>query len=158
MSKTMSTTTKMTTTSNGKKMYNREYKLEVLQLLSQSGKSRSELERELGLYSGQINAWEKFLQRDKEQAFPGTGHQTEVDVELRRLRREVEILRQERDILKKQLAYGSSQSSRKHQAQSEVCLHTWASSSVRGEDHVSSAGCFERRLLHLAQTKRPTTL
>lgn len=96
MSKTMSTATRMTTTSNGKKMYNREYKLEVLQLLRQSGKSRSELERELGLYSGQISSWEKSLNRvngDKEQAFPGTGHQTERDEEIRRLRREVEILR-----------------------------------------------------------------
>jgi transposase len=101
MSKTMSTATKMTTTSNGKKMYNREYKLEVLQLLRQSSKSRSDLERELGLYSGQISAWEKSLNRDKEQAFPGIGHQTEQEAELRRLRRENEILRQERDILKK---------------------------------------------------------
>lgn len=101
MSKTMSTATRMTTTRSGKKMYNREYKLEVLQLLRQSGKIRSELERELGLYSGQISAWEKSLNRDKEQAFPGTGHQSERDEEIRRLRREVEILRQERDILKK---------------------------------------------------------
>ena len=98
------TTSRMTTTSNGKRLYTREYKLEVLQLLHQSGKIRSELERELGLYSGQISAWEKSLNRvngNKEQAFPGTGHQTEVDAELRRLRRENEILRQERDILKK---------------------------------------------------------
>ena len=91
----------MTKTGSGKRMYNREYKLETLQLLRQSGKSKSELERELGLYSGQISGWEKSLNRNKEQAFPGTGHQTEVDTELRRLRRENEILRQERDILKK---------------------------------------------------------
>src|SRR5437867_12492971 len=84
-----------------KKMYNREYKVEVLQLLRQSGKIKSELERELGLYSGQISAWEKSLQRDEKQAFPGSGHQAERDEEIRRLRRENEILRQERDILKK---------------------------------------------------------
>jgi transposase len=101
--------TKMTKTSNGKRMYNREYKLEVLQLLRQSGKSRSELERELGLYSGQISAWEKSLNRDKEQAFPGTGHQVERDAELRRLKRENEILRQERDILKKAMAIFSKE-------------------------------------------------
>ena len=70
------TTSRMTITSNGKRLYTREYKLEVLQLLNQSGKSRSELERELGLYSGQISTWERSLNRvnaDKEQAFPGTG-------------------------------------------------------------------------------------
>jgi transposase len=39
-----------------------------------------------------------------EQAFPGTGHQNDAEAELRQLRRENEILRQERDILKKAIA------------------------------------------------------
>jgi transposase len=75
--------------------------LEVLELARTSGKSRAQLERELGLTAGQIGTWEKALEHHKEQAFPGTGHQTETEAELRQLRRENEILRQERDILKK---------------------------------------------------------
>jgi len=39
-----------------------------------------------------------------EQAFPGSGHQTAQEEELRRLKRELEITRQERDILKKAVA------------------------------------------------------
>ena len=39
-----------------------------------------------------------------QEAFPGSGHQTPQEEEMRRLRRENEILRQERDILKKALA------------------------------------------------------
>jgi transposase len=92
----------MSTTS--KKQYSREYKWEVLELLRTSGKSKAQLERDLGLYPGQLNAWQRTLAQDGVQAFPGTGHQTENDEELRRLRRENEILRQERDILKKALA------------------------------------------------------
>jgi transposase len=84
-----------------KKVYTREYKLEVLGLLGKSGKSKSELERELGLHPGQIHTWEVALEKDKAHAFPGVGHQTETEAELRRLRRENDILRQERDILKK---------------------------------------------------------
>ncbi len=84
-----------------KRTFTREFKLEVLELARTSGKSKSQLERELGLTAGQIGTWEKALEHHKEQAFPGTGHQTEIDAELRRLRRENEILRQERDILKK---------------------------------------------------------
>jgi transposase len=34
-------------------------------------------------------------------AFPGSGHQTPLEEENRHLKREVDILRQERDILKK---------------------------------------------------------
>lgn len=84
-----------------KRTFTKDYKLEVIGLARTSGKSKAQLERELGLTPGQIGNWEKALERDGQQAFPGTGHQTEIEVELRRLRREVEILRQERDILKK---------------------------------------------------------
>ncbi len=90
-----------------KKVYSREFKLETLQLLRSSGKTKADLERELGLYAGQIRLWEKAFTRkgeNMEQAFPGTGHQSDEEAELRQLRREVEILRQERDILKKAIA------------------------------------------------------
>ncbi len=39
-----------------------------------------------------------------EQAFPGTGHQSDAESELHQLKRENEILRQERGILKKAIA------------------------------------------------------
>lgn len=90
-----------------KRTFTREYKLEVIELAKTSGKSKAQLERELGLTPGLIGNWEKALQQDGEQAFPGTwapkarGHQTETEAELRRLRRELEIVRQERDILRK---------------------------------------------------------
>lgn len=35
-----------------KKVYSREFKLETLQLLKSSGKTKADLERELGLYAG----------------------------------------------------------------------------------------------------------
>ena len=91
-----------------KKVYTREFKLETLRLLKRSGKTKAELERELGLYQGQIGLWEKAFNREGgkvEQAFPGTGHQSDAEAEVSQLRRENEILRQERDILKKAIAY-----------------------------------------------------
>ncbi len=90
-----------------KKVYSREFKLETLRLLKSSGKTKADLERELGLYAGQIHLWEKAFNRKEqnvEQAFPGTGHQSGAEAEVHRLKREVEILRQERDILKKAIA------------------------------------------------------
>ena len=38
-------------------------------------------------------------------AFPGNGRQNEADAEIQRLKRELSIARQERDILKKAAAY-----------------------------------------------------
>jgi transposase len=46
-------------------------------------------------------AWCKQLADQGEQAFPGSGHQSAEQAEIRRLRRELEVTRQERDILKK---------------------------------------------------------
>lgn len=90
-----------------KRSFNREYKLEVLELARTSGKSKAQLERELGLTAGQIGTWEKALAQARqyqEQAFPGTGHQSDAETELRRVKRELEIVTQERDILKKAVA------------------------------------------------------
>ena len=93
-----------------KKVYSREFKLETLRLLKSSGKSKAQLERELGLYEGQLSLWQKALNKEGgnvarlEQAFPGTGHQSDAEAELSRLKRELEIVRQERDILKKAIA------------------------------------------------------
>ena len=43
--------------------------------------------------------WRRRYREAGEQAFPGSGRQTEQEAELRRLRRELETTRQERDIL-----------------------------------------------------------
>ena len=96
-----------TTPMPSKKVYSREFKLETLRLLKSSGKTKADLERELGLYPGQIHLWERAFNKEGgnvEQAFPGTGHQSDAEAEVHRLKRENEILRQERDILKKAIA------------------------------------------------------
>lgn len=95
-----------------RKIYTREFKLEVLELARTSGKINAALERELGLYGGQIGAWQRAFAREGQQAFPGTGHQTDNDAELQRLRRENEVLRQERDILNGAVAIFSGPQSR----------------------------------------------
>lgn len=83
--------------------YTKEFKQEAIRLYETSGKSVREIEEELGISHGLLNKW-RYKQRDSGAgAFVGTGHQTEEETELRRLRRENEVLRQERDILKKAL-------------------------------------------------------
>jgi transposase len=48
------------------------------------------------------------MEADVQQAFPGQGHLKEDEALIRQLKRENEVLRQERDILKKALAIFSS--------------------------------------------------
>ena len=85
-----------------RRQYTREFKMEAVRLLETSGKSASELERELGLGKGNLWRWRKKFEADGEVAFPGHGRLTPEQEEIRRLKRELEITRQQRDILKKQ--------------------------------------------------------
>ena len=81
--------------------YDKQFKLEAIQLHETSGKSASQIETELGITTGLLNKWRVRYRHEGAVGFVGSGHQTEVEGELRRLKRENEILRQERDILKK---------------------------------------------------------
>jgi transposase len=86
---------------NEKRTYTREFKVEVLELLKTSGKSQIQLERELGIGHGNLSRWKQELAQEGEQAFPGQGHLAPDEERLRQLEREIAVLRQERDILKK---------------------------------------------------------
>jgi transposase len=66
------------------------------------GKSIAQVARELGISDTSIHQWRKELAEHGSEAFPGSGHQTKLGEENRRLKRELERVQQERDILKKQ--------------------------------------------------------
>jgi len=87
-----------------RKTYSQEFKLETIELARTSGKSDSQLERELGLSRGCLYNWRKQLERDGQQAFPGKGRLKAEDEYVRKLERELAIAQQEREILKKALA------------------------------------------------------
>jgi transposase len=84
-----------------RRTYTKEFKQEAIRLYETSGKSVAQIESDLDITPGLLNKWRAKYRQEGLQAFPGKGHLTELDAELRRLKRENEILRQERDILKK---------------------------------------------------------
>ena len=88
-------------TSHPRKRYDAEFKRESVRLADTSGKTDRQIERDLGLYQGAILRWRDELEADPIDAFPGTGHQKPLEEEVRRLLRELDIAREERDILKK---------------------------------------------------------
>jgi transposase len=81
--------------------YTREFKQEAVQLVRSSDKSQAQIARDLGIADSTLHHWCKLFSEQGEQAFPGSGHQTPQEEDLRQLRRENDLLRQERDILKK---------------------------------------------------------
>jgi transposase len=89
---------------NTRRSYSREFKLETLRLLETSGKAVSQLEDELGIGHGCLNRWRLKFAEEGETAFPGHGRLSADAERIRQLEREIEILRQQRDILKKAVA------------------------------------------------------
>lgn len=81
--------------------YTREFKQEAVRLVQESGKTQAQIARDLGIADSTLHHWCKQSTEYGIQAFPGSGHQTPREEEIRQLKRELEITRQERDILKK---------------------------------------------------------
>ena len=87
-----------------RRKYDKEFKIQAVKLLLESGKTTKEVAEDLGICEGNLRRWRKEYKEDAENAFPGMGKLKPEDEELRKLRKENADLRQERDILKKALA------------------------------------------------------
>ena len=74
-------------------------------MASEEGITAREVEQRLGLSVGIISRWKKQLKDNGDEAFPGTGHLSARDDEVRRLQRELDRVRRERDILKKAVIF-----------------------------------------------------
>ena len=84
----------------GAPRYSDEFKQETVRLYGTAGKSYKELGRELGVSGYSIRKW--VLESQRRAANPNAVAESE---ELRRLRRENRILREEREILRKAAAF-----------------------------------------------------
>lgn len=91
-----------------RKTYTREFKLQALKMLTAQGLSVAEVARRLGIRDNLVRNWKKAAQEQGTDAFPGHGHPSPAEDELRTLRAEVHRLRAERDLLKKAAAYFAS--------------------------------------------------
>lgn len=83
--------------------YTKEFKLEALELLRTSGESAAQIERDLGITTGLLLKW-----RDRYQVQEQNGavqlapsDMAAAQAEIKRLRRQLRIAEEERDILKK---------------------------------------------------------
>ena len=90
-----------------RRSYSPEFKQEAVRLLAESGRPLTQVARELAIRPGQLREWRQQL------AGPSPAPPVPVASdaeEVRRLRRELETVRQERDFLKKAAAFFASES------------------------------------------------
>jgi transposase len=90
---------------NKRTTYAPEFKLRAIQMVTDQRLSVAEVARRLGVPENRLREWKKAVLAKGADAFPGSGHLTPAEDELRRLRAEVKRLEMERDILKKATAF-----------------------------------------------------
>ena len=93
----------MAKTSKHVQPYSPEFRAEAIRLARTSGKSHREIAEDLGMTSETLRLW--LQQADLEAGKRHDGLTSDEQDELRRLRRENRILREEREILKKAAAH-----------------------------------------------------
>lgn len=84
-----------------RRRFSREFKVEAVRQVVDMGHPVAHVARELDISASILRRWKERFEEDPSEAFPGNGRMKAEDEELRRLRREVVMLRQERDFLKK---------------------------------------------------------
>lgn len=95
-----------------RRAYSAEFKAEAIRLIEQGERPIAQVARELGIRADMLRSWKQ--QADgkvgftKCEAADSAGHVESEEV--RRLKRELETVRQERDFLKKAAAYFAKQS------------------------------------------------
>jgi len=85
-----------------RRSFGREYKLEAVRMVVDGGRPLSQVARDLGVRPDLLRHWKQTLEQAGAVVRPPPKNQ---DEEIRRLQREVAVLRQERDFLKKATAY-----------------------------------------------------
>ena len=93
-----------------KKVYSEELKAEALKMIIEQGMSHKEVSDLLSVPKGTIGSWVSKSKQSLEVVAPGTPSISDVMAENRRLRKELEKARMEKEILKKAAAYFAKES------------------------------------------------
>ena len=90
-----------------RKSYGRQFKIDAVNLVVNGNRSVSSVARDLGIEVNLLHRWKRELTEGGLQSFPGKGRLSPQEEELRQLRRELEQVKEDREILKKALAFFS---------------------------------------------------
>jgi transposase len=90
-----------------RRYYDEEFKRNAVELTYNSGKTIRQVAGDLGINVNMLGRWRREQASYNDRAFPGVGKQrrgTDLEEENRRLKKELAIVQEERDILKKAMA------------------------------------------------------
>jgi transposase len=88
-----------------RRRFDAQFKLDAVRLIQQGERSVREIARELGVRNELLYRWQRELATDAKNAFPGQGKRKPEQEQLHQLQQELKRVTEERDILKKALAF-----------------------------------------------------
>jgi len=91
-----------------RKQYTDEFKRDALNLLETSGKSKRQIESDLGITNGLLGKWQRRFRVEEKSGTLELSDLEQVRAQLRQAERERDLARMERDILKKTIAIFST--------------------------------------------------
>ncbi len=86
-----------------RRSFSREFKQEAVRMVTEGGHSLAQVARDLDIRPDMLRRWRRQFEQDPEQAFPGVGQRKARDEEMWQLRRKLDRVTTERDILKRAL-------------------------------------------------------
>ena len=86
------------------KKYDNSFKEEAVKLVHESGKSISQIARDLGMSNSVLSKWVRELKK------PSEAEEIATKQEVQRLKKEIQTLKMEREILKKAAAFFAKES------------------------------------------------
>ena len=84
--------------------FDKEFKVEAIQLINEGKRSVRDIAKDLDTHPNLLHQWRRKYRADMEHTFPSKGHMKPPEKKIRRLQRENEDLREEKEIFKKALA------------------------------------------------------
>lgn len=90
-----------------RRTFDKEFKVSAVKMVLEGKESLLKVARDLGISNNTLRNWKKSYEEDKTNTFPGKGYQKPEDAEITSLRKELVKVKEQRDILKKAVAFFS---------------------------------------------------
>jgi len=85
------------------KHYTDEFKLRAVKLCLETDKNDAEIAKDLGVHATTLSGWKQKYKNNQDKAFSGKKELSAEEAEIKKLKKQLQIVTEEREILKKAL-------------------------------------------------------
>jgi len=95
---------------NQRQQFTKQFKKDAVKLVLEQGYSANQVAKRLGVSQTSVSLWVREYNKENEPSVDGSATRSELEAEVKRLRKENQRLQMEREILKKATAFFANES------------------------------------------------